>query len=174
MRTHGEGLVGRAISEDRFDNGSDNEYEDIACPAQNHLFSKDQAPCDLSGYVARLIVLKVELITPAGDPVNAAVQSGDGQNEFTYSTASPGVLTMNLKAKVTPSGVANQIKDQCLFTVDAIAGSTLAWDTANPGGKPTASGDDLLATVTFTGLPANNSDFGAKKAFGLLQQQQAR
>ena len=44
-----------------FDNGSDNEYEDIACPAQNHLFSKDQAPCDLSGYVARVVVPKVDL-----------------------------------------------------------------------------------------------------------------
>ena len=109
-------------------------------------------------------VLKVELITPAGDPVDAAVQSGDGQNEFTYSPANPGVLTMNLKAKVTPSGMANQIKDQCLFTVDAIAGSTLAWAAANPGGKPTASGDDLLATVTFTGLPANNTALGSKKA----------
>gem|GEM_PF-2036711 len=110
------------------------------------------------------VVLKIDMVTPAGDPVNAAVQSGAGQNEFTYSTASPGVLTMNLKAHVTPSGVANQIKDQCLFTVDTIAGSTLAWDAANPGGKPTASGDDLLATVTFTGLPANNTAFGNKKA----------
>ena len=109
-------------------------------------------------------VLKVEMITPAGDPVNSAVQSGDGQNEFTYSTASPGVLTMNLKAHVTPSGVANQIKDKVLFTVDSISGSTMAWDAANPGGKPTASGDDLLATARFTGLPANNTDFGSKKA----------
>jgi hypothetical protein len=109
-------------------------------------------------------VLKIDMITPAGDPVNAAVQSGDGQNEFTYSTASPGVLTMNLKARVTPSGMASQIKDQCLFTVDTIAGSTLTWDAANPGGKPTASGDDLLATVTFTGLPANNTALGSKKA----------
>jgi hypothetical protein len=111
-----------------------------------------------------LPVLKIDMITPAGDPVNSPVQSGDGQNEFTYSTANPGVLTMNLKARVTPSGIANQIKDQVHFTVDGIGSSTLAWGAANPGGKPTASGDDLLATVTFTGLPVNNSDFGAKKA----------
>lgn len=108
--------------------------------------------------------IKVEMITPAGDPVNSPVDSGDGQNEFTYSPTSPGVLTMYLKARVTPSGVANQIKDQCVFTVDMIAGSTLAWGPSNPGGKPTASGDDLLATVTFTGLPANNTAFGSKKA----------
>ncbi|MGI6494736.1 MAG: hypothetical protein ACOX5G_01370 [Kiritimatiellia bacterium] len=112
----------------------------------------------------KLTAVKIDFVTPAGDPVNAAVQSGDGQNEFTYSTATPGVLTMNLKAHVTPSGIANQIKGLCLFTVDMIAGSTLAWGSSNPNGKPTANGDDLLATVTFTGLPANNSDFGAKKA----------
>ena len=119
------------------------------------------SPVTVSGTYA---FFKVEMITPAGDPVNAAVQSGDGQNEFTYSTANPGVLTINLKAKVTPGGIANQIKDQCLFTVDAIAGSTLAWDAANPGGKPAASGDNLLATVTFTTLPGNSTDFGSKKA----------
>ena len=112
----------------------------------------------------KIIVFKIDLITPAGDPINAAVQSGDGQNEFTYSTASPGVLTMNLKARVTPSGIASWIRDRCLFAVDTIAGSTLAWDAANLGGKPTASGDDLLATVTFTGLPANNMAFGSKRA----------
>ena len=106
----------------------------------------------------------IEMITPAGDPVNKAMQSGDGQNEFTYSTASPGILTMNLKARVTPSCVADLIKDQCRFTVHPIAGSTLVWDTANPGGKPTVSGDELLATVRFTGLPANNTAFGRKKA----------
>lgn len=116
------------------------------------------------GADVRYTVLKIDLVTPAGDPVAAPDDSGDGQNEFTYSTASPGVLTMNLKAHVTPSGVAAQIKDQCYFTVDGIGASTMAWDAANPGGKPTASGDDLLATVTFTGLPVNNTDFGAKKA----------
>ncbi|MCI5151011.1 MAG: hypothetical protein D3916_16780 [Candidatus Electrothrix sp. MAN1_4] len=63
-----------------------------------------------------LYVFKIEMITPAGDPVNSPDNSGDGQNEFTYSSASPGVLTMNLKANVTPSGVAEKIKDQCLFT----------------------------------------------------------
>ena len=109
-------------------------------------------------------VLKIDMVTPAGDPVNAAVQSGDGQNEFTYSTASPGVLTMNLKAQVTPSGVAGLITDKVHFTVDSIIGSTMAWDAANPGGKPTASGDYLLATVTFTGLPADNMSFGGKLA----------
>ena len=109
-------------------------------------------------------VLKVDLVTPAGDPVNSPVDSGDGQNEFTFSTNSTGVLTMNLKAQVTPSGVASLITDKVHFTVDAISGSTMAWDAANPGGKPTASGDYLLATATFTGLPADNTSFGSKMA----------
>ena len=109
-------------------------------------------------------VLKVDLVTPAGDPVNSPVDSGDGQNEFTFSTNSPGVLTMNLKAQVTPSGVASLITDKVHFTVDSISGSTMAWDAANPGGKPTASGDYLVATATFTGLPIDNTSFGSKLA----------
>jgi hypothetical protein len=116
-------------------------------------------------------VHKIDMITPAGDPVNSPVDGGDGSgsvpdgaNEFTFSPASPGVLTLKLKARVTPSGIANQIKDQVHFTVDGIGASTMAWATATPGGKPTSSGDDLLATVTFTGLPASYSDFASKKA----------
>jgi len=111
-----------------------------------------------------LTIVKIEMVTPAGDPVNSPVNSGDGQNEFTFSAASPGVLTMNLKAKVSPSGVAGQIGSLCHFTVDGVGSSALVWDSNNPGGLPTASDDTLLATVTFSGLPANNSDFGLKKA----------
>jgi hypothetical protein len=107
-------------------------------------FLGSEAPTDVSTHADftayyRLLVLKVEMITPAGDPTKTPTDSGDGQNEFTYSTASPGVLTMNLKAKVTPSGIANQIKDQCLFSVDAVTGSTLAWDAAQEFRKPELS-----------------------------------
>jgi hypothetical protein len=38
------------------------------------------------------------------------------------------------------------------------------WAEPNLGGKPTAVGDELLATVTFTGLPPANSAFGKKTA----------
>ncbi len=120
-------------------------------------------------------MVKINLITPAGDPVAFPVDGGDGSgsvpdgaNEFTFSAVNSGVLTLKLKAHVTPSGIADQIKDQVHFTVDGIGASTLAWNTSNLGGKPTASGDNLLATVTFTGLPANNSDFGAKKQLFIL------
>ena len=114
-----------------------------------------------------LTVVKIEMITPSGDPVNAPVSSGDGQNEFTYSTATPGVLTMNLKARVTPD-VAGQIAHFCFFTVGHIHGAQLAWDVANPGGRSAMNEGQLLATVFFTGLPANNSSFGKKKATLLM------
>jgi hypothetical protein len=114
----------------------------------------------------------VEFITPAGDPVNSPVDAGntpasipDGANEFTFSDAIPGVLTMKLKAKV-PGISSLPAAEQAKFTfeVDTIGSSTFAWDVANPGGKATVSGDFITATATYTGLPQNNTDFGLKKA----------
>jgi len=121
-------------------------------------------PCEGSQdlFQVRIIPVKVELVTPAGDPVSAPVDSGEGQNEYTFNNANPGVLTMNLKAKVEPSGVATYIKDHVRFKVDAIGSSVMAWNVANPGGKPTSNGDNLEAVVTFTGLPLKNSAFGKK------------
>ncbi|HZF47777.1 MAG TPA: hypothetical protein VE093_03955 [Polyangiaceae bacterium] len=106
----------------------------------------------------------ITLVTPAGDPVSApnSTQGADGQNEFTFSAATPGVLTMNLKARVDPSGCAASVQERVRFQVTPIGASVMAWDPANPNGRPTVSGDFLLATVTFTGLPAQNADFGAK------------
>ena len=119
----------------------------------------------------KLTVVKIDMITPAGDPVNLPVDGGDGTgsvtdgaNEFTFSSATPGILTLQLKARVTPSGVAPQVTKKAHYTVDGIGASVKTWDAANPKGKPTASGDHLLATVRFTGLPEKNSDFGTKKA----------
>jgi len=106
----------------------------------------------------------VEFITPAGDPVNSPQSSGDGQNEFTFSTASPGVLTLNIKGKVEPSGIAASIVGDSIFEVGEIEGSTMEWAAGNEDGEPTASGDDIVATVTFTNLPASNGAFGAKVA----------
>lgn len=109
-------------------------------------------------------VTKVELVTPSGDPVGAPSDSGDGQNEFTYSTAMPGVLTMNLKARVTPASAARGIANACVFGVESIGDSVMSWRDANPAGCAKASDGTLIATVTFTGLPKNNSDFGRKTA----------
>ncbi|MEE9368189.1 MAG: hypothetical protein V3V05_04915, partial [Pontiella sp.] len=115
---------------------------------------------------AFLRAIEVEMITPAGDPV-ASPENLEiyGQNEFTFSWDNPGVLTMDLRVLVTPAGAASDIAEKCYFTVGTIGSSTMAWDAANPGGKPVVVNDDYLeATVTFTGLPANNSDFGRKTA----------
>lgn len=109
-------------------------------------------------------VVKVELVTPSGDPVSAPSDSGDGQNEFTYSSDSPGVLTMNLKAKVTPDAAASEIANSCVFRVESIGDSVKAWNAANPVGRAVASGGSLIATVTFTGLPKRNLNFGKKTA----------
>ena len=114
----------------------------------------------------------VEFITPAGDPVTAPVDAGnipsnipDGANEFTFSDATPGVLTVKLKARVTGfSALPSTEKAKFKFELDAIGNSTFAWDSANTGGTPTLSGDVLSATATYTELPQNNSDFGEKKA----------
>lgn len=116
-------------------------------------------------------ITTVELVTPGGDPVESPVDGGDGAggeipdgaNEFTYSTATTGVLTLKLKAKMAGASNIPNIQDKFKFEVDAIGTSTMAWDPANAGGKPTISGDFLMATVRFTGLPQNNTDFGKKK-----------
>lgn len=138
------------------------------CPS-NLLHDEYMVTCRSSGDadcfdVCFVNLLRIEIITPAGDPVNSPADSGDGQNEFTFSTNSPGVLTMNLKAQVIPTGFANLITNKVHFSVAAISGSTMAWNAANPGGRPMASGDYLVATATFTGLPSDNSALGGKMA----------
>ena len=118
---------------------------------------------------------KVDLISPAGnddnDPVNKPIDGGngtgddvpDGANEFTFSSANPGVLTIKFKAKVeVDATVLEKIKNKFKFTVDSI-GQDPTWNASNPEGKATLSDGYLVATATFTGLPANNSDFGKKK-----------
>lgn len=112
----------------------------------------------------KVIVAKFEFVTPAGDPVAAPVDSGDGQNEFTFSSASTGILNLALKAKVIPSGIANKIKDHVVFEVDPIGNSSLSWDASNPGGKPIAQGDNLIAMAKYTDLPDTNAAYGTKTA----------
>ena len=137
-------------------------------PAPDVKFTLEGEPDNVNGeravdYVHACCV-KIELVTPDGDPVNAPDDSGDGQNEFTFSPANPGVLTMELKAKVRPAQAADKVAKDCVFSVDAIGASTMKWANNNPGGKAVADNGFLKATVTFTGLPAQNSDFGKKVA----------
>ena len=117
---------------------------------------------------AYLYTIKPTFITPAGDPTNPNEMNdeGEGQNQYTFSNTNPGVLTMNLKVKIEPSGLAEKIAPLCKFTVDNIGaapyGSLMQWDPANSNGVPTAVGDYLCATVTFTKLPSYNNSFGWK------------
>lgn len=109
---------------------------------------------------ANLKVIKLTFLTPSGDPVGSPTEN----NEFVYNDASPGILTINLSVQVTPADMADEIKDGCTFSVGDIEGSTMTWHADNPNGKPKVNNGKLEATVTFTGLPENNSSFGKKTA----------
>ncbi len=125
-----------------------------------------------AGKDATLHVPLFEWVTPKESPVTAPNDtSGNGQNEFTYDTTSPGVLTIDLKILVKPTGTATltdrrgiKFSDRCYYSLPTITGSTFAWYVANTDGKSDAIGDHLLANATFTTLPALNNEFGLKKA----------
>nr|MBO6294210.1 hypothetical protein [Schwartzia sp. (in: firmicutes)] len=105
--------------------------------------------------------LTATFITPAGDPVNTPVDSDEGQNEFTFSTASIGTLTIDLTVKIDPV-LSNDQAPEGDFSINGIGNSAKQWAAANPNGRAIFSGGYYRATVTFNGLPANNSDFGRK------------
>ena len=113
---------------------------------------------------ARAMCAKVEFVTPAGDPVRAPKDVGDGQNEFTFSDANPGVLTINLKARVTPVAAAALMVNDCRFGVEAVGNSKMEWSKDNKGGKAAFVVGFLTATVKFIGLPEKNDAFGKKIA----------
>ena len=56
------------------------------------------------------------------------------------------------------------LSNRCAFDLPTLNGSTFAWDSANPSGVSSVSGNHLVAKATYTTLPANNTDFGAKQA----------
>ncbi len=107
----------------------------------------------------------LHLVTPHGDPRTAPVDSGRGQNEYTFSSATPGVLTINFEATAKPSspGILQHIKDRVSFSIESVSGSKMEWDAANPNGRASVRGEQLVAKATFTNLPANIDDFGKKK-----------
>jgi hypothetical protein len=114
----------------------------------------------------------VEFVTPGGDPVAAPVEGGDGSgtvpagaNEFTFSTAATGSFTLTLKVHIADLASQPQsFRDNLRFEVDAVGDSVMVWDAANAGGVPTVNGEELTATVTFSGLPASHTGFGRKQA----------
>jgi hypothetical protein len=138
---------------------------------QIELGAKNVSDGALPSTVAAM-VMPVEFITPAGDPVNMPVDGGttptsipDGANEFTFSDATSGVLTMKLQASISGfAALPSAEQAKFTFEVDQIGNSTFAWDATNPGGKAIVSGSNLTAMATYTNLPANNFDFGLKNA----------
>jgi hypothetical protein len=105
-------------------------------------------------------VVDVEFVSPSGDPVEKPSTS----NEFVFSNAATGVLTLTLSARVKPASAIDLVKDNAVFTVGDITGSVKAWHNDNPNGKAKVNGDLLTATVTFTGMPTENGSFGTKTA----------
>ena len=120
------------------------------------------------GKTAIVSIPDFEWVTPKNSPVTAPDDSLPGQNEFTYDTASPGVLALEFEVSVKPTGIAQKLVDKNMVAFDqpttAIAGSTFAWEPGNPNGKPTVSNDSLKANAKYTTLPAANDQFGLKKA----------
>ena len=140
---------------------SDNSPLEDALPYINGL------PPDPSGLKWEYDAGRIDFITPKGNPLNIPEMrdSGDGQNQFTYSTANPGVLTLNLKVKVKPASLAVKIAEHCRFKVDPVGDSYKEWSSVNQDGQPMADFNGwLTAMVTFTGLPASNAAFGWKTA----------
>ncbi|GAA5129108.1 hypothetical protein GCM10023212_36650 [Luteolibacter yonseiensis] len=128
-------------------------------------------PFFAEGKTATLYVPLFEWITPKESPVTKPDDSGDGQNEFTYSTANTGVLEIELKIRVKPDGTAGltghdgvKFSDRCIYKLPAISGSTFEWDPLNTDGKSSVSGEHLIAKAKYTALPTDNTGFGLKQA----------
>jgi hypothetical protein len=119
--------------------------------------------CDVS-LTANVWILHISMVTPSGTtPL-------PGVNEFTFSAETVGNLTLNVKASVAPTGAATLIKTFCQLSVGNIAGSSKSSSVLQ------VTGDNLLQTYTFTGLPPDNSSFGNKSAtvtFNAIQADQA-
>ena len=130
----------------------------------NPLFNGDDINL-AKGRTGKIHVPKYSFLQPAGNPVTEPQDSGGGQNQFTFTPDSPGTLTMTLMAMVEPAGSALKIAEHLRFEVGDIGNSVMQWHASNPNGKPSVGPDGgMYATVTFTGMPQHNDDFGWKTA----------
>lgn len=124
-----------------------------------------------------IIVFDLDLITPAGNadndpellPIDGGVGTGivmDGANEFTFSTASPGVLNVPFKAKLLPAGLdRNKLLSKVQFYISDV-GQPPTWVGTNSDGMASIGpdADTYVAGARWTGLPSANSSFGKKTA----------
>lgn len=102
------------------------------------------------------------LVTPSGNPESKPVDKGEGQNEFTFDSSSPGKLVVSFKAEALSKGLSlMEFSRRVSFNIEDVGGSPV-WSQNNPGGRASVSNGYLVATATFTGLPQKNDDFGRK------------
>jgi hypothetical protein len=106
----------------------------------------------------RCVTYELAIDHPSGDPVAA----GAATNEFVFSGATPGVLSIECRARITPDDAEARAcaEPHVFWEIDAVGASALAWSTPDPADPRRGKG--LTATATFTGLPERNADFGAK------------
>ncbi len=112
----------------------------------------------------RCVAYRAAIDHPSGDPV----ASGSATNEFTFNTATPGVVTIPCRARITPNtpDAISCAGEHLRWTIDSVGASALAWNNADPANA--AEGKGVEATASFTGLPNNNTDFGTKTVTLLL------
>lgn len=115
------------------------------------------------GIVTTAPDVTLTLLTPRGDPGSAPDDSGRGQNEYTFSEASVGTLTVQFEASVSGVSDPSTIRHLVSFSIDNI-GTAPEWASGNPNGVSSASRGLLTAEAVFTGLPYDNASFGKKTA----------
>lgn len=112
-------------------------------------------------------VFGLSIKTPHGNPfVNPGENGSNDTNERVYNNATPAILTV--ECEVLPDPNTSELRawlddnnDRIRWSVDAISGSTISWNSQWPN-DPT-KGEGILTTSTFTGTPTQNADFGFKR-----------
>jgi len=94
----------------------------------------------------------VEITTPNGDPTTSA--GANATNERTYITVANPTVTVPCGAASVPD--ASKLR----WTIDDVGTIRATWSPSIPGDPHTGTG--LTPTATFTGMPPNYNDFGAK------------
>jgi hypothetical protein len=102
-----------------------------------------------------VVVIKVEIESPYDTDANGKIDDPD--NEFSFDTSSPALLQIPCQAFNSPGSDPDKFRWE-IEDVGAIKG---VWDPHVDGDPYTGKG--LSSTVTFTGMPEHNADFGRKK-----------
>ena len=98
-------------------------------------------------------VIQVEIKKPTGDP--STTEGANPGNERTYSTAATDpTVTVVCKGKTSGND------DGLRWKIEDVGSIKATWDPHVDGNEHIGKGKK--STATYTGLPANNSDFGSK------------